>query len=275
MDMNAAVLATQGGEGGVILVGAILVAIIVLVFCVFKDRERRKNLEAVASRFQGNIIPSFWSGDRVEFIVDGADAELTYHQGNRNRSPFTRLRIRRSPPGSLRVVPEGVFESLRKIFGEQDIQVGDPRFDAAYLVQGSPEHWVRQLLDPEVRRRITMLASLGDSFLGRRAVSLEAGPAGVTITCGRNFTDSSGRLNAFLEHALAVFGRIQGPLTEGVKVLSADEHAHRGECPVCANPLDGATRRCDSCATPHHRECWDYFGGCAIYGCARRGGRRT
>jgi hypothetical protein len=64
-------------------------------------------------------------------------------------------------------------------------------------------------------------------------------------------------------------------LTEGVNVLSAEEHAQRGECPVCANPLDGETRRCSACATPHHVDCWDYFGGCAIYACARRGGRRS
>lgn len=39
-------------------------------------------------------------------------------------------------------------------------------------------------------------------------------------------------------------------------------------CPVCADPLEGAARRdCPRCETPHHRECWDYVGDCAIFGC--------
>src|SRR5688572_24640795 len=38
-------------------------------------------------------------------------------------------------------------------------------------------------------------------------------------------------------------------------------------CPVCANAIGGAARACTRCATPHHADCWEYSGGCAIYGC--------
>jgi len=42
-------------------------------------------------------------------------------------------------------------------------------------------------------------------------------------------------------------------------------------CPVCACPIEVHPRLCPRCETPHHSECWDYAGGCAIFGCDSRG----
>ncbi|HVR87176.1 MAG TPA: RING finger protein [Planctomycetota bacterium] len=277
MNMTVAVLAAARGEGAPFV--AFFVIVILLVFLsvvLIKSKQRRANLEAAARRFRGTFIRSFMAGDRVEFSVDGAPAELTYHPGSKSRSPCTRLRTRQRPSGTLRIVPEGLFASLRKIFGAQDIEVGDGRFDADFLIQGSPEPWVRDFLDAEARRRISVLASLGASFFAGTGVNLEAGPGGVTISCGRNLVDDRGTLDSFLEHTLELLRRIQArPQTAGVQFLSAEEHAQRGECPVCSSPLLGETRRCAACATPHHVDCWNYFGGCAIYACGRRGGRRS
>lgn len=40
------------------------------------------------------------------------------------------------------------------------------------------------------------------------------------------------------------------------------------QCPVCAGAITEATpRTCPRCDTPHHGDCWDYVGGCAIFGC--------
>jgi len=38
-------------------------------------------------------------------------------------------------------------------------------------------------------------------------------------------------------------------------------------CPVCGTDVIEQPKTCPRCATPHHRECWDYAGGCAIFGC--------
>jgi len=38
-------------------------------------------------------------------------------------------------------------------------------------------------------------------------------------------------------------------------------------CPVCADALGDAPPRCGRCDTGHHRECWDYVGGCAVFAC--------
>jgi hypothetical protein len=39
-------------------------------------------------------------------------------------------------------------------------------------------------------------------------------------------------------------------------------------CPVCATPFEGVeARACPRCETPHHADCWEFAGGCAVYGC--------
>ena len=41
----------------------------------------------------------------------------------------------------------------------------------------------------------------------------------------------------------------------------------RANCPVCGSQLEGEITSCHDCQTPHHKECWDYVGHCAIFGC--------
>src|SRR5688572_1813672 len=38
-------------------------------------------------------------------------------------------------------------------------------------------------------------------------------------------------------------------------------------CRVCGAPLVHDVVQCSKCETPHHRDCWEYNRGCAIYGC--------
>ena len=50
---------------------------------------------------------------------------------------------------------KGLFSELGKLLGMQDIEVGDPQFDEAFIVKGSDEAKVRELFaDPEVRSLI-------------------------------------------------------------------------------------------------------------------------
>lgn len=43
-------------------------------------------------------------------------------------------------------------------------------------------------------------------------------------------------------------------------------------CRVCGEGLVGARIDCARCGTPHHADCWNYAGGCAIYACQGREG---
>src|SRR5262245_63835829 len=40
-----------------------------------------------------------------------------------------------------------------------------------------------------------------------------------------------------------------------------------GTCQVCGVSMKGGTVRCQTCQTPHHRECWKYLSRCSTYAC--------
>jgi hypothetical protein len=39
---------------------------------------------------------------------------------------------------------------------------------------------------------------------------------------------------------------------------------------VCCEQLSQDVVFCVRCKTPHHRDCWEYSGGCSTYGCGGR-----
>lgn len=41
----------------------------------------------------------------------------------------------------------------------------------------------------------------------------------------------------------------------------------RPRCPVCGSDVEQGAWLCGRCETPHHADCADYFGGCAIFAC--------
>ena len=53
------------------------------------------------------------------------------------------------------------------------------------------------------------------------------------------------------------------------------ESSSASSCPVCGCKIKEGDERfdCPRCKTPHHRDCWDYSGGCAIFGCSKRNWR--
>ena len=54
--------------------------------------------------------------------------------------------------GHVEVSREGVFSRIAKVFGAQDIVIGDEAFDRAYVVKATDETNARALLTPSVTR---------------------------------------------------------------------------------------------------------------------------
>lgn len=271
-------LASSDGEvfGAAVAILVITVVILRLAAEASKTPTRRKNLRSIAARLRGTFIAEPGWGDRVEFRFEDCPATLSYHAGDRHESPNTHLHFGRPIPGILRLFPVGFLASLsKKIFWGKNIEFDDADFDRAFVVQGVPEAWIREVLPSEARGRIQSLTTLGQSLPEKADVRVDAGPAGVTIRCGRNLADNGDDLNAFLDHAFTLYARIGHVFPEGVEFLSAEAHVAKGDCPVCANPLGHEAHRCPRCATPHHSDCWTYYGGCAIYGCGRGAARKA
>ena len=58
-------------------------------------------------------------------------------------------------------------------------------------------------------------------------------------------------------------------LESGIEVIGASAESSLDEamCEICGESIDSDAVVCRRCKTPHHRDCWEYYGGCSIYAC--------
>lgn len=140
---------------------------------------------AVAGRFSRPVIDGISDGHPVKvdsYTHRAGDSNQTY---TRYRVGFTPLRL------DLRLKRQGVFSAITKLFGEQDLLIGDDAFDAAFVVQTSDPTRLRQLLTPSVRSGlIRLLAShpntvVHDDYLIMTRRGIERHPERIVATVQR------------------------------------------------------------------------------------------
>src|SRR4051795_6897384 len=118
-----------------------------------KDDVWRRLGEEAGAEF---VAGGFWKGSRVQAHVGPWTVTLDTHTVHTGHAHFTYTRMRApyvNPEGfRFTIYRKGFFSELGKLLGMQDIEAGDPEFDEAFIVKGSDEFKVRELLaDPEVR----------------------------------------------------------------------------------------------------------------------------
>ncbi len=99
-------------------------------------------------------------------------------------------------------------------------------------------------------------------------VNLSVRPGWLTIR--RKWTSTRpADLETFVELALGLVDQAQLTRTSGIDFVDDGEVKviDAARCLVCGEGLTIDLVYCRRCKTPHHRECWDYSGGCSTYGC--------
>ena len=103
------------------------------------------------------IDGGFWKGDKVEiahgewtitldtFTVSSSNGKTS------SSTTYTRLRAPYVNPDGFRftIYRRSIFSPLGKFFGMQDVEVGDPAFDEAFIIKGNDEGKLRQLFANE------------------------------------------------------------------------------------------------------------------------------
>src|SRR6516165_2925790 len=102
----------------------------------------------------------FWKGgSKVQAHVGPWTVTLDTYTVSSGHShyTFTRLRAPYVNPEGFRftIYRKGFFSDLGKLLGMQDIEVGDPEFDEAFVIKGNDEETVRDLFaNPKIRQVI-------------------------------------------------------------------------------------------------------------------------
>lgn len=111
------------------------------------------------SRFGANVVKLQGQFEGVPIVIDSYSVEHTDSDGHRSSETFTRVNARASAPLALRAsfYREHALSGLGSLLGFQDVKIGDPAFDAAYVVKASDEGAVRYLCHPGVRQALLAL----------------------------------------------------------------------------------------------------------------------
>ena len=101
----------------------------------------------VAEQMQGRFVGGGVFGTDVVQAKTGDWIITLDTYTDDDMNTYTRLRAPYVNPEGFffTIYRSGFFTGLKKLLGMQDIEVGDPRFDDAYVIQGNSEHRVRKL----------------------------------------------------------------------------------------------------------------------------------
>ncbi len=101
----------------------------------------------------------FWQGNKVQVHVGPWTVTLDTHTESSGESSVTYTRMPApyvNPEGfRFTIYPKNLFSDLGKLLGMQDIEVGDPEFDEAFIIKGNDESKVRDLFANSKIRQMT------------------------------------------------------------------------------------------------------------------------
>jgi hypothetical protein len=253
----------------VVLILGMVIALVVTA----QRQQRMQLLERIARRFQGRLEGGdLFSLPRVRLRFQNYPALLTFPH-LRKRESYTQFSIA-WPDAKLRceVYPQNVIWGFRRLMGVEDIEIGSPQFDKAYFIAGNNRSAVRELLTASVQAVIFKLGGVQNFGFGSvRDVQIEWAGGRLTVTkpCYLSTYES---LEKFVELSAELFLAAIGSQSGGIEFVGEVKEPDAGEaqCQVCGEPLASDLVYCSSCNTPHHRECWEYFGGCSTYACGQK-----
>ena len=224
--------------------------------------------QQLARDYHGMIMAGgLFRAPALHFTYDGSWAWLGVVRGGPLGScRYTQLYLPWSKSETRCEVRSARFlERVERLLFRGDIIRTDSRqFDRRYLVTGDDPEELRVLLNGGVQMCIEKLRRLRGS-----------GSLSVTIADGHLWIRKRGVIRDYetLRHFAAMGLDLyeQAMLVTGTQIEFVEERALMEDgdavCRVCGDGLEEKIVFCRKCHTPHHRDCWSYFGACSTYGC--------
>jgi hypothetical protein len=247
----------------------IVVIIAVVAAIAWYNRARRRDLRqafvAVARWYHGRYTrDSFWSHPKLVIPYGETTIEITPGHWHGRRSMDATMDWP-DPVTNVYVASNSMNRTvLRTLAGDQNIvPLGEREFERSFTAYSEDPAAARAVLTGGVRSSITML--------GR----IRGGPVSVLISDGKLMVqkmaalDQPSELSAFVRHTMDLYDQAMLSRSVGIQFV---EHTQLqtiedARCPVCGDTILEDLVFCGRCKTPHHRECWNYCGKCATYGC--------
>jgi hypothetical protein len=222
--------------------------------------------EDLAKRYLGKASNTIWGLPRAVFGFRDSTARIACLLRFRRRGGrLTRLQIGWPDRKfqlwlTLRPVPGAPVGPA----GLTPYPLGEPGLDQRFTAWTNDPESCRQMLTPASLWHLVHLLELARhphlDWRIRRGV--------FQISLGGHFRKKP-QLVAVAEKMLEVYAQTLLCSQEGVDFID-DQSAYVIDamvCPICSGSIGGDVAICFRCRTPHCKECWQYNGKCATFGC--------
>lgn len=261
-----------------ILIIAIAIVATVIHHFVVLAQQRAKTFERIAGRYRGRLqAGTLFSHGEIRLRFQGYHALLKYAHAGKH-SVHTVFSITWPEPAfRLEIYPQDGLSGFRRLWGMEDIEIGSPEFDRSFFISGNSPTAIREMLSSEVQHAIFKLGQLADRppIYGSRDIQVKFLGGVLTITKPRYLTNET-HLDEFIRLSSELFEAALRTRSTGIEFVgevavdAKEPDADESQCQVCGEPLAKDLVYCGGCRTPHHRECWEYFGGCSTYACGEK-----
>jgi hypothetical protein len=162
------------------------------------------------------------------------------------------------------IFPRSAADHVKSTRRLVEIATGDAAFDEKFVVRGAPGSEVREHLSDGVRWQLN------------RILCLEQPPQlyvllwrGQLLIQQRSLYRRLEDLEPFVEIALDLYDQLLLTRAEGIEFMDSGTAStlHEVICKICGESIRADLVYCRRCKTPHHGDCWQYTGGCSVFGC--------
>ena len=128
-----------------------------------------KNYEAVWRQFSTENNGTYILGkhDNLDSVeINYSNHKIIFDQyihyqvvgGTSHETEYTRVRLEfiSNDKLQLRLTKQGVIDNIGKLFGAQDIQIGDKTFDKKFMIKGNDEFKVQTLFSSEIIKNLIL-----------------------------------------------------------------------------------------------------------------------
>lgn len=181
-------------------------------------------------------------------------------------------------PVWLKIFPETMIYTLAKLFGMQDLRIGHPDFDQKLVVQSEPVEAFNPLLAEGLREHLVRLYRMSPNLhlfevsyrdgnlIVQRSLELSRYAPWAADVVRQLDSVAWNLLDALSPDRISAYAG-------AVEIVQTGPTADASVCLICAQAIHDPTQMgCTTCDTPHHKDCWEYNGRCALFGC---GGTRA
>lgn len=257
------------------LMGMLLATAIAMTpvwLALYRTRVATRTLKQLAIRLNGHVYGgTLFAMPRIAVQDHGQRFDLRVDSPKSDSSRKILYLSGPWPGDQTRVMlyPESFWTRANKFMGLQDLLIGEPEFDHTFVIQGNSHQELLDLLKPDVQGLLINAWTMSPTI----SLSIAGGQICLAIETDMNQASMTGQFSSFLDLRRRmlhnVMKRVHAVNSKPSELQFKMAHlkTESATCLVCGTEVSRIRVSCRRCQTPHHRDCWGYFGGCSRYGC--------